>query len=254
MSEQAGHNVLLHLRRVQAHIDERPVLINVELSLAYGQTVVVLGPNGAGKSSLAKTIAGVTPPQMTAGEIYYQGELINDWSATERARAGIFWSWQNPVAIPGVSVANLLREEKQKVAGEDVNLWEWRQQLVAWAKLLVLPESFLDREFNVGFSGGESKKLEVLQLMTLRPRLAILDELDSGLDADAVTLVRENIRRLQQETGMGVMIITHTGTLVQTWPVDQVIVLAAGRVATTGDKELLARVQTEGYGWLKAET
>ena len=242
---------IIDCQKLSAKVQDKQVLHDFSWHLPVGQVRVLLGPNGAGKSSLGRVLAGDTNYRITGGKIYYRGEDITTWSAEKRAQAGIFLSWQQPVAIPGVRVKAALRQMVSACQGKAPSLWDWNQQLVKLAQKLQLPAEFLEREFNVGFSGGESKKLEVLQLLVLQPKVVILDELDSGLDIDAVQVVRQILKAWQQETHASVLIITHTGELVQQWPVDGVEVLQAGKIVASGGQELLTRVKQSGYDWVE---
>ena len=242
---------LLQIENLSVTIEGRAVLRGVDLTLESGQTIVLLGPNGAGKSSLAATIAGLPRYQLTQGKIVYRGQKINAWPLDRRAQAGILTTWQNPPALTGVLTSNFLRQAYEKTGQEKLSIFEFQQKLNKFCEQLQLPITMMSRDFGVGFSGGEKKKLELLQLLLLRPQVAIIDELDAGLDADAVKLVSQNLRAFQKETRAGMIIITHTAQILTYWPVDDVLVLHQGCIAAAGGQELITRIQTNGYSWLK---
>ncbi|MBQ6449726.1 Fe-S cluster assembly ATPase SufC [bacterium] len=244
---------LLQIRNLSVALETKKVLHDIDLTLGVGQTLVLLGPNGAGKSTLANTIAGIDRYQLTQGEINFCGQVINDWSLTRRAQAGLMMTWQNPPSLPGVLTSNFLRQAYEKTGQEKLTIFEFQQKLNKFCEQLHLPITMMSRDFGVGFSGGEKKKLELLQLLLLRPQVAIVDELDAGLDTDAVKLVSQNLRAFQKETQAGLIIITHTAQILAHWPIDDVLVLYQGHIAATGGQELIARIQKDGYSWLKEE-
>lgn len=251
MSEKA----LLTVKILHVHARERELLHGLNLQLQPGETVVLMGPNGAGKSTLASTIAGLPSYQVSQGKIYFQNQDITSQPPEERARAGLLLTWQNPVSIPGVTISNYIRQVRDLYGASQEHRWEWRRDMLEWLSQLGFDPAVAERDFGVGFSGGEKKKLELLQILLFRPRLAILDELDSGLDADAAHVVGENLRRYQEETGGCLLIITHTGSILNDLKINRVHVLADGQLVETGSRDLIAHIQTHGYAqWQKEST
>jgi len=242
---------LLRLQGVSARVSAREILKQIDLTIGPGETVVLLGANGAGKSTLGAVIAGLPRYTQTSGQIWWQGEEITMKTADERSLAGIFLTWQNPPSLPGVNLSNFLRQITQKHTGQQENVFAFRKKMTNFCEQLGLPEQILTREVGVGFSGGEKKKLELLQLLAIRPQLAILDELDSGLDADAVKVCGQVLREQQRATNMSALVISHTTEILEKLPVDRVIIMDHGQIVHQGDTSLIARVRTEGYGWLK---
>ncbi|PZQ91610.1 MAG: Fe-S cluster assembly ATPase SufC [Leifsonia xyli] len=223
------------------------ILKGVDLTIQEGEIHAVMGPNGSGKSTLAYTIAGHPRYHVEGGTITFDGQDVLAMTVDERARAGVFLAMQYPVEIPGVTVTNFLRTAKTAIDGEEPSIRHWGGTVKeAMAKLRMDP-SFAARNVNEGFSGGEKKRHEVLQLELLKPKFAVLDETDSGLDVDALKIVSEGVNRAHQETGLGVLLITHYTRILRYIKPDFVHVFVDGKVAEEGGPELAERLEDEGY-------
>lgn len=223
------------------------ILRGIDLTLEQGETHAIMGPNGSGKSTLAYTIAGHPRYQVTEGSITLDGEDVLEMSVDERARAGLFLAMQYPVEIPGVSVTNFLRSAKTAIDGKSPALREWVQELRGAMDSLRMEPGFAERNVNEGFSGGEKKRHEIMQLELLKPRFAVLDETDSGLDVDALKIVAEGVNRAKHNTGLGVLLITHYTRILRYITPDFVHVVVGGRIAESGGAELADRLEAEGY-------
>ncbi len=231
----------------------KQILRGVDLTISSGETHAVMGPNGSGKSTLAYSVAGHPKYEVTEGEILLDGENVLEMSVDERARAGLFLAMQYPVEVPGVSVSNFLRTAKTAISGEAPALREWVGDLKTAMKNLRMDSDFTERNVNEGFSGGEKKRHEILQLELLKPKIAILDETDSGLDVDALKIVSEGVNRAKSNTDLGVLLITHYTRILRYIQPDFVHVFVAGKVAEQGGPELAERLEAEGYDrYLKA--
>ncbi|MEY4945067.1 MAG: Fe-S cluster assembly ATPase SufC [Actinomycetota bacterium] len=231
----------------------KQILRGVDLTISSGETHAVMGPNGSGKSTLAYSVAGHPKYEVTEGEILLDGENVLEMSVDERARAGLFLAMQYPVEVPGVSVSNFLRTAKTAISGEAPALREWVGDLKTAMKNLRMNSDFTERNVNEGFSGGEKKRHEILQLELLKPKIAILDETDSGLDVDALKIVSEGVNRAKANTDLGVLLITHYTRILRYIQPDFVHVFVAGKVAEQGGPELAERLEAEGYDrYLKA--
>lgn len=231
----------------------KEILKGVDLTISSGETHAVMGPNGSGKSTLAYSVAGHPKYEVTDGEILLDGENVLEMSVDERARAGLFLAMQYPVEVPGVSVSNFLRTAKTAISGEAPALREWVGDLKTAMKNLRMDSDFTERNVNEGFSGGEKKRHEILQLELLKPKIAILDETDSGLDVDALKIVSEGVNRAKANTDLGVLLITHYTRILRYIQPDFVHVFVAGKVAEQGGPELAERLEAEGYDrYLKA--
>lgn len=231
----------------------KEILRGVDLSISSGQTHAIMGPNGSGKSTLAYSIAGHPKYEVTKGQILLDGADVLEMSVDERARAGLFLAMQYPVEIPGVSVSNFLRTAKTAVSGEAPALRSWIKDMRTAMDDLRMDSSFTERNVNEGFSGGEKKRHEILQLELLKPRFAVLDETDSGLDVDALKVVSEGVNRAKSNTDLGVLLITHYTRILKYIKPDFVHVFVAGKVAEQGGPELAERLEAEGYDrYLKA--
>lgn len=227
--------------------EAKPILKGVNLTINGGETHAIMGPNGSGKSTLAYTLAGHPRYEVTEGEVLLDGENVLEMDIDERARAGLFLAMQYPVEVPGVSSSNFMRSAVTSVRGEAPKLREWVGELNAARDLLQMDASFSERSVNEGFSGGEKKRHEVMQLALLKPKFAVMDETDSGLDVDALRIVSEGINRYQEETGGGVLMITHYKRILNYVRPDFVHVFANGHVVTTGGAELADQLEAEGY-------
>jgi len=225
----------------------REILRGVDLTVAAGETHAIMGPNGSGKSTLAYSVAGHPKYSVTGGTVTLDGADVLSMTVDERARAGLFLAMQYPVEVPGVSVSNFLRTAKTAVDGEAPKLRTWVKEVrEAMARLSVDP-SFAERSVNEGFSGGEKKRHEILQLELLKPKIAILDETDSGLDIDALKVVSEGVNRVREGGDTGVLLITHYTRILRYIEPDFVHVFVDGRIVEEGGRELADRLETEGY-------
>jgi len=243
---QLALNEALVIEDLHASVDGKEILKGVNLKLPKGQVHALMGPNGSGKSTLANVIMGHPKYQVTAGRVLFKGVDILGLSTDERARLGIFLAFQYPISVPGVPVANFLRASVKAAKGTDMPVREFRKQLRGQMDLLKVDESFVSRYLNEGFSGGEKKKNEILQMALLRPEIAILDETDSGLDIDALRTVSEGVNALLGPD-LGVLIITHYQRILNYIRPDVVHVLVGGRVARSGGQELVDLLEKEGY-------
>ncbi|HEX5017735.1 MAG TPA: Fe-S cluster assembly ATPase SufC, partial [Actinomycetes bacterium] len=226
---------------------ERPILKGVDLTIASGETHALMGPNGSGKSTLAYAIAGHPRYVVTSGTIALDGEDVLTMSVDERARAGLFLAMQYPVEVPGVTVTNFLRTAATAVRGEAPKVRHWVKEVRETMDQLAMDPSFAERNVNEGFSGGEKKRSELLQLELLKPKVAILDEIDSGLDVDALKVVSEGINRVRATGETGVMLITHYTRILRYVQPDHVHVFAGGRIVENGGPELAESLEAEGY-------
>jgi Fe-S cluster assembly ATP-binding protein len=225
----------------------KPILRGVDLVINEGETHAVMGPNGSGKSTLAYTIAGHPRYNVDSGSITLDGEDVLAMSVDQRARAGLFLAMQYPVEIPGVTVSNFLRTAKTAIDGKAPAIRGWVKDVRGSMEQLRMDSAFAERNVNEGFSGGEKKRHEILQLELLKPRFAVLDETDSGLDVDALKIVSEGVNRAKESTGLGVLLITHYTRILRYIKPDFVHVFVAGRVAEEGGPELADRLEDEGY-------
>jgi Fe-S cluster assembly ATP-binding protein len=212
-----------------------------------GETHAIMGPNGSGKSTLAYAIAGHPKYEITGGEVLLDGEDVLEMSVDERARAGLFLAMQYPVEVPGVTVSNFLRTAKTAVDGEAPSLRTWVKDVKSAMDDLKMDPVFAERNVNEGFSGGEKKRHEILQMQLLKPSIAILDETDSGLDVDALRVVSEGVNRAKETTEVGIMLITHYTRILQYVKPDFVHVFVKGKIAEQGGPELAERLEAEGY-------
>ncbi|TAJ46139.1 MAG: Fe-S cluster assembly ATPase SufC [Herbiconiux sp.] len=232
---------------VETEQGTKQILRGVDLTIGEGETHAIMGPNGSGKSTLAYAIAGHPKYHVEGGSVTLDGVEMLDKTVDERARAGLFLAMQYPVEIPGVSVSNFLRTAKTAIDGEAPAIRGWIKDLDASMQALRMDKSFRERNVNEGFSGGEKKRNEILQLELLKPKFAVLDETDSGLDVDALKIVSEGVNRAKQNTGLGVLLITHYNRILRYVKPDFVHVFVAGKVAEQGGPELAVRLENEGY-------
>ncbi|MDR0592404.1 MAG: Fe-S cluster assembly ATPase SufC [Bifidobacteriaceae bacterium] len=235
--------------RVSVEVPEgvKPILKGVDLTIRSGETHAVMGPNGSGKSTLAYSLAGHPKYQVTGGSVTLDGADVLAMGVDQRARAGLFLAMQYPVEVPGVTLANFLRTAKTAVSGQAPPLRSWIKEVGAAMDQLRFDREFSERSVNEGFSGGEKKRNEILQMELLKPKIAILDETDSGLDVDALRVVSEGVNRAKEQTGSGIMLITHYNRILEYIKPDFVHVFVAGRVAEEGGRDLAARLEAEGY-------
>jgi Fe-S cluster assembly ATP-binding protein len=241
----------LVIKDLQVSVDieggTKEILKGVNLSIEQGSIHAIMGPNGSGKSTLAYTIAGHPKYHVTGGTITLDGEDVLAMTVDARARAGLFLAMQYPVEIPGVTVTNFLKTAKTAIDGEAPSIRTWVKDIRVSMEALRMDKSFAERNVNEGFSGGEKKRHEILQLELLKPRFAILDETDSGLDVDALKIVSEGVNRAHENTGLGVLLITHYTRILRYIHPDFVHVFVDGRVAEGGGPELAERLENEGY-------
>jgi Fe-S cluster assembly ATP-binding protein len=243
----------LEIRNLHVRIEEREILRGVDLSVEKGEVHALMGPNGSGKSTLANTLLGHPSYEVTEGSILFKGQDITEAEPHERARAGLFLAFQYPVSIPGVSVANFLRMAINAKREEPINVKEFRTQLQHAIELLDVDRSFTSRHLNDGFSGGEKKRAEILQMAMLQPDVAILDETDSGLDIDALRTVAEGVEKLHSEQGLGALIITHYQRILHYIKPQFVHIMLDGRIVMEGGVELVERLEREGYDQIRQE-
>ncbi|MGX1737645.1 Fe-S cluster assembly ATPase SufC [Corynebacterium flavescens] len=227
--------------------EPKEILKGVNLTIKSGETHAVMGPNGSGKSTLSYVIAGHPKYEVTEGEILLDGEDVLDMDVDERARAGLFLAMQYPTEVPGVKMSQFMRSAVTAVRGDAPKLREWNKEITAAREKLSIDKSFAMRAVNEGFSGGEKKRHEVMQLDLLKPKFAIMDETDSGLDVDALRVVSEGINRYQEETNGGILMITHYKRILNYVKPDFVHVFAHGQVIKTGGAELADQLEAEGY-------
>ncbi|MCL1872299.1 MAG: Fe-S cluster assembly ATPase SufC [Promicromonosporaceae bacterium] len=225
----------------------KPILRGVDLTIASGETHAIMGPNGSGKSTLASALAGHPKYTVTSGTVTLDGQDVLAMTVDERARAGLFLAMQYPVEVPGVSVANFLRTAKTAITGEAPKLRTWGKEVKGAMENLRIDPAFGERSVNEGFSGGEKKRHEILQLELFKPHFAILDETDSGLDVDALRIVSEGVNRAKETTDVGVLLITHYTRILRYIKPDFVHVFVDGRIAEEGGPELAERLENEGY-------
>ena len=236
----------LHVQ-VETNDGPKPILRGVNLTIGSNEVHAIMGPNGSGKSTLAYSIAGHPAYEVTEGEVLLDGENLLEMSVDERARAGLFLAMQYPVEVSGVSVANFLRTAKTAMDGQAPKVRQWIGEVNAAMERLRMDPAFAQRDVNAGFSGGEKKRFEILQMELLRPRFAVLDETDSGLDVDALRIVSEGVNRLHDESDAGFLLITHYTRILRYIKPDYVHVFVNGRVAEQGGPELADRLEEEGY-------
>lgn len=245
---------MLEIRNLHAGIDGKEILKGINLTINKGEIHAIMGPNGSGKSTLAKVLAGHPQYEVTQGEILYEGRNLLEMEPDERAREGVFMAFQYPIEVPGVSNSQFLRlayNEKRKHLGEEeLDPLEFKDLLKERAKVVEMDASFMTRSVNEGFSGGEKKRNEILQMAVLEPKLAVLDETDSGLDIDALRVVANGVNQLHTPND-AIILVTHYQRLLNYIVPDFVHVLSDGRIAREGGKELALELEAKGYDWLK---
>ena len=247
----------LEIKNLHVSAGDKEILKGLDLTVEHGEIHALMGPNGSGKSTLANTIMGHPGLEVTEGQILFQGQDITEASPDERARAGLFMAFQYPVAIPGVTITKYLRmvvNAHREARGEsEISLKEFRQTVEAAMELCNVPREFVTRYLNDGFSGGEKKRLEILQLALQRPAMAVLDETDSGLDIDALNVVAHGVNTVAKDAGMGVLIITHYQRILHLVQPSRVSILMDGRIVKEGGPELVEQLEAEGYASIRAE-
>lgn len=239
-------NKMLIVNNLKSMAGEKEILKGLDLSVGKGEIHVVMGPNGAGKSTLAYTLMGHPKYKITAGKIFFNDQEINDLKADERAKRGIFLSFQHPEELPGITVENFIRSAKVASDGKPIKLMAFRKELKETMEDLKMKEEYASRFLNVGFSGGEKKKNEILQMAILKPKFVILDEADSGLDVDAIKVVAEGVKKYATEEN-SVLIITHHNKILEYLKPDFVHVLIDGKIVKTGDYRLALEIEEKGY-------
>ena len=243
---------LLEIKDLYANAEDKEILKGLNLKINKGEVHVIMGPNGAGKSTLANVILNNPEYKKTSGEINFDGENINDLTTDKIAKKGIFMSFQSPEEIPGISNMNFLKYAKSKIDEKPVKIFEFKDTVKKYMEELNMNSKLIDRNLNVGFSGGEKKKNEILQMLVLNPKLAILDETDSGLDVDAVRTVSKGISMYKSDEN-AVLIITHNNRILESLKVDYVHILVDGKIVKTGDSSLADEIEEFGYAKYKGK-
>ena len=241
---------LLEIKDLYVNAEEKEILKGINLKIKKGEIHVIMGPNGSGKTTTANAVLNNPVYTKTKGKIIFEGQDITNLKTDEIARKGIFMSFQLPEEIPGVSVTNFLKYAKNKITGKPVKIFQFKDELKKYMEELNMNPKNMERSLNVGFSGGEKKKNEILQMLVLNPKLAILDETDSGLDVDAIKTVSKGIQMFKNYDN-AVLIITHNTKILHSLKVDYVHVLVNGKIITTGGQELASQIENEGYGKFK---
>ena len=250
----SGQSTLLEIRDLHAGIDGNEILKGIDLKIGPGEIHAIMGRNGSGKTTTANVIMGHPDFDVERGDVILEGESLLELEAWERAREGVFLSFQYPQAVPGLQVGNFLRKSVASVRGEDEAKGSaFREELASAMESLDIPRSFMSRYVNDGFSGGEKKRFEILQLMLLKPRLAVLDETDSGLDIDGIRTVSEGVNTAIRGTDSAALIITHYSRILEHVQPDMVHVLLDGRIVASGGPELATKLEERGYEWLTEE-
>lgn len=240
--------MLLDIQNLSASLEDGKQILNgLSLSMEKGETHVLMGPNGAGKSSLGNTLMGNPVYKITDGRIIFKDLDITEETTDKRAKLGMFMSFQAPLEVPGISLETFIRSAIQQKTGERVKLFQFQKELNACMELLNMNPDYAKRDLNVGFSGGERKKSEILQLLMLKPDFAILDETDSGLDVDAVRVVSKGIQEYQKTVGGSLLIITHNAKILEILKVDKTHILVKGHIVHTGDGSLVEKINKEGF-------
>lgn len=240
--------MLLEVHNLSAALEDgKQILNDLSLSIGKGETHVLMGPNGAGKSSLGNTLMGNPVYQVTGGSIKFKDQDITEESPDKRAKLGMFMSFQTPLEVPGISLETFIRSAIHHKTGEHVKLFQFQKELQRCMSLLNMDSSYAKRDLNVGFSGGERKKSEILQLLMLKPDFAILDETDSGLDVDAVRVVSQGVEEYQKSVGGSLLIITHNAKILESLKVDKTHILVNGKITMSGDGSLIEQINAEGF-------
>ena len=244
---------LLTVKDLHVTVEGNEILHGVDLSVKPGETHVLMGPNGAGKSTFGNALMGHGAYTVTEGTIRFGGEDLLEMSVDERAKKGLFLSFQNPIEVPGISLENFIRTALEQREGKRVRLWDFRRELRQVLDALQMEASYASRDLNVGFSGGEKKKAEILQLLMLKPTLAILDETDSGLDVDAVRTVSRGVEEFQKDKDSALLVITHSTGILSSLHVDKVHVMVDGKIAAEGDASLIEEINRDGFARFEKE-
>ena len=238
---------LLKVKNLSVAIDDADILKNIDFTIGMGETHVLMGPNGAGKSTLGYTIMGNPEYVVKSGDIEFEGQSILEDGTDVRSKKGMFLSFQNPYEVAGISLESFLRNAIRQITGKPLKIMQFKRDLKEAMEILQMDESYLIRDLNVGFSGGEKKKSEILQMLMLRPKLAILDETDSGLDVDAVRTVSHGIEAYQKNRDGALLIITHSTKILEALKVDYTHILVKGKLVETGDSTLVDEINNNGF-------
>lgn len=240
-------NNLLKITGLHVSVGDKEILHGVDLTVNSDEPHVLMGPNGTGKSTLGYAITGNPAYTVTEGDIVFGGESIVDMPVNERAKKGIFLSFQNPLEVPGVTLSSFIRSALEQKTKTRLRLWDFKKKLAETMKLLDMDESYSDRDLNVGFSGGEKKKAEILQMLMLEPKLAILDETDSGLDVDAVRTVSQGVKLYRERVHGSLLIITHSTRILEALTIDAAHVMENGVIVKNGGAELVEKINEKGF-------
>ena len=243
---------ILEIKGLCARVENKEILKGVDLTIKSGEVHAIMGPNGTGKSTLSSIVMGSPKYEVTGGDILLNGESILPMPVDERARKGIFLAYQYPAEVPGVTNSDFIRTAMKATTGENVSLFGFIKKYDKACSELKMPDDLAHRYLNEGFSGGEKKRNEILQMKMLKPKFAILDEIDSGLDVDALRIVGENVYSMVNES-FGCLLITHYQRLLDYIKPDYVHIMINGKIVKTGGKELIAKIDADGYDWLKEE-
>ena len=238
---------LLQIKDLSVSVEDKDILKNISLTVNRGETHVLMGPNGAGKSTLGNALMGNPNYIIRSGDIIFEGKSILEESVNERAKDGIFMSFQNPLEVPGISLSNFIRTALEQKTGKRIRLFDFRKKVEMAMDILDMDHAYAERDLNVGFSGGEKKKAEILQLLMLQPKLAILDETDSGLDVDAVRTVSRGVEEYQKNEDGALIIITHSTRILESLNVDYTHVLVDGQIVENGDASLVDEINETGF-------
>ena len=244
---------LLKVENLHVSVGDKEILHGVDLTVGRDEIHVLMGPNGTGKSTLGYAVTGNPAYSVTEGRILFDGEDITDMPVNERAKRGIFLSFQNPLEVPGVTLSAFIRSALEQKTGSRLRLWDFKKKLAETMKLLQMDASYAERDLNVGFSGGEKKKAEILQMLMLEPKLAILDETDSGLDVDAVRTVSEGVRLYRERVHGSLLIITHSTRILEALHVDAAHVMENGVIVKNGGAELVGAINESGFAAVNAQ-
>ena len=243
---------LLEVSGLHVSAGDKEILHGVDLTVGKDETHVLMGPNGTGKSTLGYAITGNPEYTVTAGKIVFDGEDITELPVNERAKKGIFLSFQNPLEVPGVTLSAFIRSALEQKTGKRIRLWDFKKKLAETMQLLAMDASYAERDLNVGFSGGEKKKAEILQMLMLEPKLAILDETDSGLDVDALSVVSRGIEAYRQQCDGALLVITHNTRILERLDVDRTHVMVKGNLVAEGGADLIPTIDREGFEQFEA--
>ena len=238
---------LLNIKNLKVNVGEKEILKGIDLTINENETHVLMGPNGTGKSTLGYAVMGNPKYEITGGSITFKGEDITGLAVNERAKKGIFLSFQIPIEVPGVTLSGFIRSGLERKTGKRIRFFEFKKKLAETMELLNMDPSYADRDLNVGFSGGEKKKTEILQMLMLNPEFVILDETDSGLDVDAVRTVSKGIEAYRKQSKGSLLVITHSTKILEALPVDYTHIMVNGKIVKTSDSSLIEEVNENGF-------